>query len=492
MIENIEMQPKNWQDMIVNFFENRISGSQLYQTRQKIKKNKDDLIKLESLSTDNTRYIKKIKELERLKHELINLRITSKNGEIQSWLETTSQKKIEQGKRIVKVTHPLKFSHPTANNEGILVNEVCNRPIITTASLQKKDYDLAHNNGALITVSRFLALRLHKNMIFDEILENKFEFLAGFYQNEEQYARWITGFSNFVEERNIKSINLIKQVYFPIAINDKPYKYHLIAPLFPSSLSQRLYDDISKIKFGKITGDAKKQKNIDKFHAIAVQSYSHLSVIKFGGTKRQNISLLNHERAWKADKNDKDAFGISYLLNAAPPQWQSQLKPPMYQKSFFYDGGLKIKTKDAVDGLRKMLLIFENAGISQKEKNRLQGIQKWVRAIAEDVIDFVELIHTIDAGWSATEKIKLKREHQYLLDPYRSDAEFQSNWQSTDWQMLVLDDFSEWLNWALTKDKKIVGQQPSIDNWHSKKWIEVFEPILREFINELNLNIEKA
>jgi len=464
-------QLENWKEVIIDFFENRVAQSKLYKARDYIGK-KDKDIKSER---DEKKLKKLIKVREEKQKELKKIRIEAPSTEIRQWIEKTSCQKIAVGKRIIKATHVLRFSHGSSLSDGLLLEDKSNDTILTTSSFKKKlTCDLAHNNGALITISRFLALQLSGKLIIDLILGENYDFLKPFSKNKEQFERWCSGFHNLIEERVIKTTDKAKQIYFPlISPNEKTsvdkIKYHLITPLFSSSLAEEMFTIVRNLKFGEEQGNVRKQKSEtnekpSKYHPKSYISIPNLGIQKFGGAQPQNISMLNKNRGGKC-----------YLLPAQPPTWQSQLKPPIYKHSLFDNFG-NDHVKEDVNYLREFLLRFERIGLSINDPKRYKHLERWVSSIIDRVIFYTRSIQNLPSAWSTSTDTKLKAEHQYFLDPYREDEDFQNKRQVVDWQSVVCNDFARWLNNQLRgKDKKFTPQSE-----HTRMWKQLFLTPLRE------------
>ena len=466
MSENTE-RLDSWEKVIVDFFEQKIAQSKLYKARDYISKKDKDI----SSEKNEKKLEKLIKAREEKQNELKKLKIESPSTEIRQWIDETSLKKIAAGKRIIKATHVLRFSHSSSLSDGLLLEEKSNDTILTTSSLNKEfTYDLAHNNGALITISRFLALQLSGKLIIDLIFEGNYCFFMPFSTNQEQLEKWSSGFDNLVEERVIKTTDTAKQIYFPlITLDEKLNKYHLITPLFSSSLAEEFSTIISNLKFGEEQKYVKNQikginKNSSKYHAKLNFDIPNIAVQKFGGAQPQNVSMLNKNRGGKC-----------YLFSNLPPTWQSKLKAPIYKKSLFDYFGNSHITED-INYLREFLLRFENIGLSIKDPKRHKHLERWVNSIIDEVLFYTSSIQSMLSGWTETKDIKLKIEHHYFLDPYRKDEDFQKNRESTDWQSVVCNDFARWLNQKLTgQDKKFTPQAE-----HTRLWKQLFETPLRE------------
>ncbi|OQK16924.1 hypothetical protein AU255_03210 [Methyloprofundus sedimenti] len=472
---------ESWESVIVDFFEKKIAQSKLYKVREYIEKKDKDI----NSEKDIKKVEKLIKAKEDKQNELNELRIDAPSTEIRLWIDKASQTKIAKGKRIIKATHVLRFSHSSSLSDGFMLEEKSNDMILTTSSLKKTlTYDLAHNNGALITVSRFLALKLSEKLIIDLIIDGDYSFLNPFAENQEQLEKWSNGFDKIVEEREIKTADKAKQIYFPLIKGDEQVSidninYHLITPLFSSSLTEEFFTIVSNLKFGKEQENIRKQlkvsnENSPKYHHKAYIDFPSLGIQKFGGAQPQNVSMLNKNRS-----------GKSYLFSSQPSTWQSQLKPPIYKASFF-DNFSTSHINEDINYLRDFLLRFERIDLSIKDPKRYAHLVRWVNSIIDEVLFYTASIQKLPPDWSATDKIKLKPEHQYFLDPYRAEKEFQNQRLSTDWQTIVCNDFARWLN------NKLIGQEKKFtpQSGHTRLWKKLFEEPLREDVEAIKTEIK--
>ncbi len=475
----------SWKEVVINFFEHKVGTSKLFKERERLDKKKNDLEK-----ELDTKKIEKIKSnIKKNEETLKNLRKNAPRTEVRDWIDIVTKKNISVGKRIIKATHALKFTHSSAPNSGVLVNDIENDILLTTATLSKnRAYDLAYNNGNLITVSRFLSLDLNGKWIFDCILENKFDFLEGFYESEEQLKDWKKGLSSLIEERTIRNAEFTKQIYFPI--NEKEAKYQILAPLFSTSIAENIFFKITDIIFDSVQVEIRKKrakKETVKYCKDILIEYPNKSVVKFGGSQPQNVSMLNKGRKWKADLKDKTTYGICYLFNSSPPTWHSKLKPPIYKRSLFNESSIAWQARENIDYLRDFLMRFEKIELSIKAPKRKKWVDSWVNNIIDEVFFYISSIQTLPSGWSDSSDIKLKLEHQYLLDPYRNNKEFQAARKNVDWQSVICKDFSNWLNYKLSgKTKQFTPQ-----NTNTRIWYNLFEQALREFNSNTDSGIAK-
>ena len=473
---------QDWKAIIVNFFETKIATTKLYKAREFIEKKNQGLA--------NAKDEKKRQKLEKAKKdkqkELDKLRQDAPATEIREWIDKSSKTKIKnKAERIIKATHVLRFSHSSASAQGLIDKGEDTRPsVLTTSSIMNNVvYDMAHNNGALVSISRFLSISLGDDQIFDLLVKRDFSFFKPFAKDDEQIDKWGEGFLSMIKTDEIQTGDKAKQIYFPIKqLPETDKDFHLIISLFSSSLCEKIYTSINETKYDEnqkqysesIRNQRKNGQGVEYLSGIST-NFPDLAIQKFGGAQPQNVSMLNKARKWKARKEDKTTWGITYLFSAQPPIWQSQLKPPVYRYSLFDDlSNETIRTE--MDYLRDFLLRFKQLDLSIKNPKRFRHLERWVNTIIDEFLFYIGTIQNLPAGWSNQADIRLKKAHQYLLDPYRQDESFQAERQNMDWQKVIRDDFAAWMNKRLRgKDKHFTPKAE-----HSRLWKKLLEQPLRE------------
>ena len=134
------------------------------------------------------------------------------------------------------------------------------------------------------------------------------------------------------------------------------------------------------------------------------------------------------------------------------------------------------EVKESIQFLSDFLTRFENLNLSIKDPKRMRWVEEWVENLADEVLVYVKSIQALSAGWSATEGVKLKLEHQILLDCYRQDEDFLAMKSSSAWQSVIIQDFAAWLNNRLTK----ADEQFTPQDTHTKLWMKIFKSNFRE------------
>ena len=329
--------------------------------------------------------------------------------------------------------------------------------------MKEKIVDGAVAGNQYAPIFQFLELELQGKKLAPEFENENNTILESFASNEDQLLTWNKGFKQALASGNLATHPLSKQIYFPVkqGTGNSGTHYHLLCQVTSSSLAQVMYEAFF---------DAD-QKNVKKAYDKNV--FASNNKVSFPGRAHLSVTASNHSNA--SQLNGKRG-GKLCLLSAQPPVWQSQIKPPIYRKSWFDRGIPLAAIKDDITYLRNFLLRFGRLGLSIKDPKRRRWIDKWVNRIISNVLLFAEAIQNLPAGWSDNSEIKLKPEQQYFLDPYRADEAFRNKRKATDWQSTVCSDFAFWLNRKLLgKDKKFTPQRE-----HTRLWRSMMEQPLRE------------
>ncbi|MBY0245341.1 MAG: type I-F CRISPR-associated protein Csy1 [Sphingobacteriaceae bacterium] len=375
-------------------------------------------------------------------------------------------------------THVSKLTHSKIDTPSIYDQvEIINSSYVTTSSLRVKAIDGAVAGNQFAPVFQFLELECNGVKLAAELANENSQALRKF--SDDNYLDWNKGFSNALRSDELASHILAKQVYFPIIkLSGNTDNYHLLSIMKSSSLAHAIFEKSAVKEFNdrqrKIRDDFERKEKFSKIEAVYFSGKGKISVT---ASNHSNASQLNGKRG-----------GRLHLFLSAPPIWQSQLKPPVYKKSFF-DTQLRYHvSKDDIDYLRDFLIRFDKIELSIKHPKRKQWINDWVGRIIDSTLDSATIIQDIESGWTANNDIKLKREHQLFLDPYRDDELFQAERKHNVWQAVVCTDFARWLNLVLVgKDKKF-SPQPD----HTRMWLELMESALREFDELVAMDVKAA
>ena len=353
-------------------------------------------------------------------------------------------KKAKFAKQITIATHAPKYLNGDAKATGIYKNEyeLLDCSYLVTQHLPALKIDFV-GNAAVLDVATLLKIEASGETLIDQLRTDHANALSPFTKDPILLDSWKCDFQKALSDEQLSAHTLTKQIYFPVDVN--ALEYHLLCPLYASSLSDQLYQKIRQSRFGesKEIRDAHKKGIYDervdvRFPATAVQM--------FGGSKPQNISQLNSER-----------HGQGFLLNCAPPSFQGQTKPPVSSKTLF-NRQFSWRTSQLVREFKAFL-----TGLTKKDrsfKTRYKRDYFYVKPLIDGLLNFASEIQTIPecAGWTNAPECNMKRAHQLFLDIDNPDEVFQRERDKGDWLDVVASDFANWLLRKLeNKDHYLLG-----------------------------------
>lgn len=340
---------------------------------------------------------------------------------------------------------------------------------LSTSVLKNKAIDVALEGNQFAPIFQFLELELNGKKLADELLDESNTVLKPFVKEGEDLNHWNKGFQQALSSKHLSSHTLAKQIYFPVdndTINNS--EYHLLCNVKSSSIAHAIYENV----FNKNEKHARTLLKGKKYSEVLVNSFPRKAKVSITISNHSNASKLNGQRGGKI-----------FLFSTQPPTWQSQLKPPLHAKSIFDTYYPSLSTKQNISYLIVFLMRFKDLNLSIKNPKRKRHLDRWVNDIVDDWLFYVGGIQNLSAGWS--EKSKLKKEHQCLLDPYRQDADFQEKLKTNTWQTVVCDDFSQWLNQKLKEEKKNFTPQEE----HSRMWRKLVETPLRKYSENIAFDV---
>lgn len=358
------------------------------------------------------------------------------------------------------VTHTLKPTHPDARGTN-LFRAPHNLPSHREVGSHVLGHDFSSDvvgNAAALDIFKLLKLQVDGRPLLAWMQDRAPDLLAALSDDADQASEWLDAFTAITGPRSAipSSHTLAKQLYW--LAGDDPAddgEYHLLAPLYSSTLAHAVFQTINEDRFGEAGKLARQARREHRDHHTGYREYSDLAVQKFGGTKPQNISQLNSERG-----------GNNYLLASCPPKWKTfAVKAPLHTDSVFPRFGRTPEVRQIVRTLRDFL---ESNPVSNVEtRNRRDGL---LDRLIDELVDFAHPLQaTLPAGWTRDADCRLTDSERLWLDPGRAeaadetDAEFQSVWQLMDWPAEIGRRFANWLNHEL-------GQTLPLGDIEARQW----------------------
>ena len=361
----------------------------------------------------------------------------------ETWLADAARRSAQ----IRLVTHALKYGHPDARGSSLYADAAAvPESYVGTASCPAIREDVV-GNAAALDVFKFLNLEHAGKSLLQRVFAHDEQLLAAFSDDREQAESWMTAFRHMREGSGGHPVShtLAKQVYFPLEGGG----YHLLAPLFPTSLVQRVYETLREDRFGTQAREAREAHRAGRFCAHGYGDYPRLLVQKFGGTKPQNISQLNSERQ-----------GENWLLCSLPPLWDKErVRLPLDVKSVF---GPPLNALPEVARASRRLIGFLERAAGDYTNIRIRETRA---ALLDDlltaVVQWAARIRQEEPGWSADAACRLPEEERFWLDPRRgeNDPEWRERRNGTPWRDALLERAAVWCNREISTKKLPMGDE---------------------------------
>jgi CRISPR-associated protein Csy1 len=225
-------------------------------------------------------------------------------------------------------THPCTFSHPSSrkNKNGYASSIIANGQSVKDGFLRSGNVEVnadALGNAAALDVYKFLTLIMEDGQTLIQHLEQDTELALNLFtipnaDKNEDYQKLKYGFlamTTGVGESITSS--KIKQVFFPVKEQSVDQtidaaNYHQLSILTASGIVFELRKRLDGMRFGDAIKLARDKKKNNQQHDGYCEIYN-LTTIGYGGTKPQNISVLNNQNGGKA-----------HMFMSAPPQLQNR------------------------------------------------------------------------------------------------------------------------------------------------------------------------
>lgn len=373
--------------------------------------------------------------------------------EYSTWLADAARR-VSQ---IQSVTHVLKASHPDARGTSLFLSSdhLPQHWEIGTHS-QPTSIDDVVGNAAALDVYKFLKLEVQGRSLLDWLRADDPDLLAALSEDEDAAQSWSDAFKGIVRDpAELSSHQMAKQVYW--CITGEPSDdsgFHLLQPMFSSSLAQVVHQEIQAARFSEANVQARQAKRDGRAFDGEYREYRNLMTRKLGGTKPQNISQLNSERG-----------GINYLLASLPPSWDQRRPRSFLRISSAFD---RFRYFEDVNALIQELisLLTSQPTPTLDTRRRRESIE---RQLGQALVAFgLETAQSLEPGWSRDSNCRLPLSERLWLDsgriglPVREqfsevDHEFLDAFESGTWIDDIATNYASWLNRNLRERGLAVG-----------------------------------
>ncbi|NRB23695.1 type I-F CRISPR-associated protein Csy1 [Shewanella sp.] len=352
---------------------------------------------------------------------------------LSTWLPNAAKR----AGQISMATHPCTFSHPSArkNKNGYVSSVIANADSAIDGFLRSGNVVVdtdALGNAAALDVYKFLTLEMTDGQQLLTHIQNDSQLAAQLLTLKEvSYTELKAGFVAMAESgsENVTS-SKIKQVYFPVAED-----YHQLSLLTNSGMLYQLRKRIDNLRFND---EVKVLRELRKKNEFSEQGFAEiygLTTIGYGGTKPQNISVLNNQNGGKA-----------HLLSSLPPQIEKRtIHFP--RSNFFSESFRPYEYKDVFQALHR---IFK---IDYKNNKKLRNSRDArIHEVMDKIIAKMWAIRSISELQYNSEISQLTRVQKIWLH-----HEFIEERENTDeWLDTLVNEISSWF---ASTYKTVMGKQ---------------------------------
>ena len=335
---------------------------------------------------------------------------------LENWLPDAASR----AKQLSMVTHPGKFTHPSAKTSNVIASaQRLDDGFVRTGNVVS-EADV-FGNAAAMDVYKFLSLVLEDGKTLLEHLEQGTALARQSLSIKScDFDQLRAGFLAIkAGQQNHFTSDLVKQVYFPLDDG-----YHLLSLLTPSGVMFAMKKRIDAIRFSDAAKAAREARRKNTFDPQGFDDIPQLTVIGYGGTKPQNISVLNSQNGGKA-----------YLLSSMPPELT--VRNIRFPKRNFF--GEAFRLRDCDDILSSLHGIFKldlnNIHVREKRDRR---IDEWF----DRVVDRMWQLRIAQADTSQSDNFESLPAYQRIwLDQDCSEQRENSD----DWLNKLVVEMADWL-----------------------------------------------
>ena len=355
------------------------------------------------------------------------------------------------------VSHHGKFSHPSAKTSCFVAQAERRSDGFLRTGNAEADLDVL-GNAAAMDVFKFLSLTLADGQTVLAHLE------AGSTAIRAQLSIHIADFEDLragflaIKATSDKTVtsSRVKQVYFPCDGD-----YHLLSVLTSPGLIFEMKRRIDALRFSDDAKAAREARRKNGPSETGFDDVLNLTVIGYGGTKPQNISVLNSQNGGKA-----------YLLPCLPPTLKRRdIRLP--KRNFFGETVYPRLVAEPLQAYHRILKMDPN---NYKIRDRRDvHIQEYI----DQIIDRMWAVRLAeDAGWSARDTYAALPEYQKI---WLEQARAKEREEGDDWLDQLIQTMARWFVIAY---EKLLGKKQRVllgdgELLHVKQAIEKSQEALR-------------
>jgi len=359
-------------------------------------------------------------------------------------------------------THPCTFSHPSArkNKNGYvtsIISEAEHRDdgfLRSGNVMVQKD---ALGNAAALDVHKFLSLKMPDGKQLIEHIKNDTDLSKALLRiKTKSYEALRDGFLEMiVSSKESITSSKIKQVYFPVDDD-----YHQLSLLSNSGMMYHLRKRLDEIRFSDKVKELREKRRKNEFSEEGYAEIYNLTTIAYGGTKPQNISVLNSQNGGKAQ-----------LLYSMPPVLND--RTTRFPKHDFFHESIRLwNLSDTFKALHNIYKVPNYSNVTMRDARKYH-----YERLVEKIIEQMWAVRLV-ADEQYYEKTSRLKSHQkiWLCPEYEARRD-----EGDEWLDKVTKEISLWIIHSYKKQLgksaiDINGKEELID---IEKIVEKYKEALR-------------
>lgn len=353
--------------------------------------------------------------------------------------------------QISMATHPCTFSHPSArkNKNGYVTSVIADIEPAHDGFLKSGNIAVetdALGNAAALDVYKFLTLQMADGQQLLTHIQQDTELAEDLLKiNSTSYQELKLGFLAMAEstDENITS-SKIKQVFFPAATD-----YHQLSILTNSGLIYQLRKRLDKMRFSDEVKELRSLKRNNEFSEQGFSEIYNLTTIAYGGTKPQNISVLNNQNG-----------GRTHLLHSLPPSIEKRaIHFP--KTNFFIDSFRRRDYQDVFHALHRIYKTdYNNINIRDGRDYRYQEL-------VDRIIDKMWAVRSVSIDQYHADSSQLEPHQKVWL----CNEQVQEREDSDKWLDKLTKEISIWI--IRTYEKTMAKQALKLGEAERQKVMEI-------------------
>lgn len=323
-------------------------------------------------------------------------------------------------------THPCTFSHPSArkNKNGYVTSVI--------AEMQRRDDGFlrsgnavvqsdALGNAAALDVHKFLSLEMPDGRQLIEHIKKDSDLAKSLLTIKSKGYETLK--SEFLEMTTSSTESVtsskIKQVYFPVEDD-----YHQLSVLSNSGMIYHLRKRLDELRFGEKLKELREKKKKNAFSDKGYAEIYNLTTIAYGGTKPQNISVLNSQNG-----------GKSHLLFSMPPALNE--RTVHFPKHDFFSESIKPwSMKSTFTALHKIYQVLDYSNVTMRDARKY-----YYEQLLEKIIEQMWAVRQVSSEqyYEKTSQLKGHQKTWLLLEDEMKRE------HDDEWLEKVVNDISLWI-----------------------------------------------